>query len=296
MKTTEQLTDGEFKALINLLDDSDEEVFRHVEDKLKSIGLEAIPRLEEAWEEADHILLQNRLEEIISDIHHSTLKDELTSWMENDSDDVLLGAILIAKFKYPELDITEVYQQVDKLKQNIWLELNNGLTPMEEVNVINHVLYVLHGYTCDEKDNFVTDEGYINRVLETKKGNSLTLGIIYLVVAIQNEIPVYGISLPYHFVLGYSKKELFKDDLDNFANAKDILFYVNPMNDGSLFSKNDIHNYLGKLKVKEDRKYFAPCSNIEIIKALIKQQIRCYKEAGDEHGEKGMEELLLLFT
>ncbi len=295
MKTTDELTEKEFNALIHLLDDSDEEVFRHVEGKLKSIGLEAIPKLEAAWEEADHILLQNRLEEIISDIHHSTLREEIVSWIANDSDDLLLGAILIAKFKYPDLEITEVYQQVDKIKQNIWLELNNGLTPMEEVNVINHVLYVLHGFTCDEKDNFVIEEGNINRVLETKKGNSLTLGIIYLVAAIQNEIPVYGISLPYHFVLGYSKKELFKTDLENFSNAKDVLFYVNPMNDGSLFSKNDIHNYLGKLKVKEDRRYFAPCSNVEIIKALVKQQIRCYKEAGDESGEKGMEELLQLF-
>ena len=70
-----QLSDKEFKALITLLDDNDNEVFAHVSDKIISLGVEGIPLLESAWETSENQIIQNRLEDLINRIQFSNVKD-----------------------------------------------------------------------------------------------------------------------------------------------------------------------------------------------------------------------------
>ena len=45
----QEVSENEFKALITLLDDNDNEVYSHVSNKLFSLGVEGIPLLESAW-------------------------------------------------------------------------------------------------------------------------------------------------------------------------------------------------------------------------------------------------------
>ena len=46
-----RMTKNEIKALISLLDDNDQEVAQHVEERIVALGEESIPFLEEEWEE-----------------------------------------------------------------------------------------------------------------------------------------------------------------------------------------------------------------------------------------------------
>jgi hypothetical protein len=41
------------------------------------------------------------------------------------------GALLVAKFQYPDLHTVPVIQEIEKIKRNVWLELNSFLTPLE---------------------------------------------------------------------------------------------------------------------------------------------------------------------
>ena len=47
-----KLSKKEISALINLLDDPDEEIYVHVKDKFVSFGTKIIPHLELAWEDS----------------------------------------------------------------------------------------------------------------------------------------------------------------------------------------------------------------------------------------------------
>ena len=58
----------EINALIKLLYDNDQEVFRNVHDKLMSLGVEVIPTLEEAWTLDLNPTTHERLEDIIHQI------------------------------------------------------------------------------------------------------------------------------------------------------------------------------------------------------------------------------------
>ena len=202
----QQVSEKEFKALITLLDDNDSEVYSHVSDKLFSLGVEGIPLLESAWETSENQLIQTRLEDLINKIQFSNVKDRLIKWIDKGGEDLLEGALLVAKFQYPDLDEFKITQKVETISKNVWIELNPALSPLEEAHVINHVFFQLHGFFGHQTAQLDADLGYLNNLLDSKKGNSLSLSILYLILAQKNDLPIYGVNLPYHFIMAYSRK------------------------------------------------------------------------------------------
>ena len=122
-------------ALISLLDDPDEMVFKEVSMKFLSLGEEVIPVLEDAWEHSFDTLIQNRIENIIHQIQFDLIKDALKEWSHPDQQNLLEGALLIARYQYPDIDTAKIKKQIDQIKQDVWLELNENLTALEKVKI-----------------------------------------------------------------------------------------------------------------------------------------------------------------
>jgi regulator of sirC expression with transglutaminase-like and TPR domain len=290
------LTDTEFKALITLLDDNDNEVYSHVSNKLFSLGVEGIPLLESAWETSENQLIQTRLEDLINKIQFSNVKDRLIKWRDKNGEDLLEGALLVSKFQYPDLDEFKITQKIETISKNVWIELNPALSPLEEAHVVNHVFFQLHNFFGLQTQQLDPDLGYINNLIESKKGNSLSLGILYIILAQKNDLPVYGVNLPYHFIMAYTRKHLNKDELDCNNQEKSVMFYINPLNKGIAFSRSEITHYLEQMKVKTHSKFFSPCNNLEIIKTLIYNQLSCYDQNGNTDKAHQLKELFDLFV
>ena len=89
------VSDSEIKALISLLDDTDKEVYNHIEERLLSLGREAIPVLENAWSNSFDAVLQQRIERIVHKIQVDSLKEDLKLWIYTQSEDLLAGAIYL---------------------------------------------------------------------------------------------------------------------------------------------------------------------------------------------------------
>lgn len=290
------LTDTEFKALITLLDDNDNEVYSHVSNKLFSLGVEGIPLLESAWETSENQLIQTRLEDLINKIQFSNVKDRLIKWRDKNGEDLLEGALLVSKFQYPDLDEFKITQKIEAISKNVWIELNPALSPLEEAHVVNHVFFQLHNFFGLQTQQLDPDLGYINNLIESKKGNSLSLGILYIVLAQKNDLPIYGVNLPYHFIMAYTRKHLTQEELDKNNQEKSVMFYINPLNKGIAFSRSEITHYLEQMKVKTHPKFFSPCNNLEIIKTLIYNQLSCYDQNGNTDKAHQLKELFDLFV
>jgi hypothetical protein len=276
---TDRTPQNALAALINLLDDPDEEVYRHVTDVLISMGTSVIPSLEEAWERTFDPNLHYRLEELIHIIQFETLLLEMTEWVNNNSGDLLQGALLVSKYQYPDLDMAAVSGKIDRLIKEIWLEMNYNLTPLEQVNVFNHVVYTLNSFSGNTSNIHDPQNSYLNILLETKKGNPVSLSVLYLILASRIKMPVYGINLPQHFVLSFHKDLITENDTQQKIKSG-ILFYVNPFNKGIIFSRDDITLFLKKLNITPKATHYLPCSNPDIIVALINSLIHSYELAG----------------
>lgn len=273
------LDQKEFSALLSLLDDPDKEVHSHVVNKLMSLGTEIIPNLESAWENSFNPVLQTKIEQLIHKIQFGNIVNELKNWSDNDSKNLLKGALIVARYQYPDLDEKKLTAALEQIKKDIWIELGNNLTPLEQINVFNHVFYSIYKYSGNTAHINDPQNCYINIVLENKKGNPVSLGIIYLILAQQLELPVYGVNLPQHFILTYCKTPIDENISPQEIKAG-TLFYINPFNKGLVFTRNEINLFLKKLNLEPNDTYYMPCSNQHIIAEMLHILIRSYQELG----------------
>ena len=273
------MSESELRALISLLDDPDHNIYDEIKGKLISYGGEVIPHLEAAWEKSFDNVLQHRIEDIIHHLQFSSVKDELIRWKDSIHLDLIEGALIIGKYQYADLDLEKCKNYIDQITQDVWLELNDKLTALEKVKVINRVLFDIHGFYGNTKNINSPQNSYINNVIDTKKGNPITLGIIYLTVCQRLNIPIYGVDVPAHFILAYAE------------NKEDVLFYLTVFNKGSVFSKHDIDDFLKQLKKEPKEKHYQPCDNLAVIKRLLQHLIYTYDNLGYLDKKEELEEL-----
>jgi regulator of sirC expression with transglutaminase-like and TPR domain len=285
------INDSEVKALISLLDDSDKEVYSHIEEKLISLGREVIPFLEDAWSHAFDAVLQQRIEAIVHRIQFENLLEDLKLWIHTNDDNLFDGALLIARYQYPDMDPSRILEQLQQIKKEIWLELNDNLTALEIINIINHVLFSNHNFSGNTANYHAPQNSFINIVLESKKGNPLTLGIVYLTIANMLGLPIYGINLPEHFVLAYcGNDEHFQLD------KKNVLCYINPFSKGSVFGKSDIDVFVNRLKLTPQDSHYYPCSNRDIILRMVRNLSHSYQKLGDTDKVDELAQMIALFN
>ncbi|MCF8294599.1 MAG: transglutaminase-like domain-containing protein [Bacteroidales bacterium] len=283
---------GTLSALLVLLDDPDPAVFESVKGQFNLYGTEVIPELEKAWETTPDESLRERIEDLIDDIQFRQIKTELKAWLANESNELLKGACLLAKFQFPDLMYEDINLKIEQLKYDVWLELSDNLTALEKVKVLNHVIFELHKFSGDVKTYFNPRNSYINQVLELKKGNPISLAIIYSEIARRLQIPIYGVNLPKNFVVAYLDENLEKNHLP--PEERDVLFYINPFNKGIVFSRKDIDTYLEQQKLKQEDTYYKPCDTLAIMQRIIQNLIQSYQQAALDRKVKNLEELAQL--
>lgn len=279
----------EIESLIKLLDDPDVEIARHVEEKLLSYGSDIIEILEDTWEQSFDALLQERIENLIHQIQFRDVRRELELWHLSGGFDLLQGVLIINKYQFPDLDELKVRNQIEDIKRDIWMQLMYDMSAVEKVKVINHVLYSLHGFSGNTANYKDPQNSYLSQVLESKKGNQISLAIIYSIIAQKLDIPVYGVNLPQHFILAYVDETL-DEGFDN-----QVLFYINAFNKGFIFGRQDVDAFLKQLNLRPDMRFYAPCSNSDIIQRIIRNLISAYENAGADDKVKELETLLEIF-
>lgn len=265
---------SEINSLIKLLDDPDNEIFGHVHDKLFEYGDTAVSYLESAWEEAFDPILQERIANLVHEIQFSNVKTDLMLWYQSGSFDLLQGALIINKYQYPDLDEQKIINQIEVIKRDIWLQLHNEASPVEQIKLMNHVFYNMHGFSGNKTSHQDPQNSYLSQVLESHKGNQISLAIIYSIVAQKLDIPVYGVNLPQHFILAYV------DESKETEFESGILFYINAFNKGFVFGRRDVDMFLKQLGVKPDKQFYEPCSNADIVRRILRNLISAYETLG----------------
>lgn len=285
---------SEINALIKLLEDPDRSVYNAVKSRLTEIGSNILTELKTAWEENNNDLFLERSSEIISTVQFNQTFDLFKAWVKSDDPNLLEGAFLITSYKFPELDKDIILQKVEKIKRDAWLQMNDNLTPLEQIRVLNHIIYNIHKFVRNNMDFYSPKNSYLNLVLETKKGNPVSLAILYLVVANKLGLPVYGVNLPKNFILAYVE-EHSGTNLKTALEDKIVSFYINPYNNGAILTKREIDYFLKQQKIKSLDYFYTPCDNHTIIQRLILNLIYAYERQEDFSKSEDLKKFLSLF-
>ncbi len=273
------MDEKEFKALVSLLEDEDSEVSKHVEDKIMSLGGSVIPFLEQQWESSFDTTIQRKIEDMIHTLQFDQLKNRLANWKDAGATSLLEGMWLISTYQYPDIELEELNQELEQIYYNIWTELKENLHPYDVVKIINHALFQKLKFRANTKNFHSPNNSFLKSVLESKKGNPISLSVVYMLIAEKLGLPVYGVNLPNLFIITYKTEEL--------------QFYINSFNRGLIFSKKDIDNFLSNLSLIPKTTYYQPCSNEEIVKRMLRNLIMAYEKLNEHDKAEEIKELLV---
>jgi regulator of sirC expression with transglutaminase-like and TPR domain len=281
----------EISALFKLIDDPDEEVFGAVTNKIVDFGKTIIPNLEHLWETTPDEQIQERIELIIHRLHYKDLTEDFNQWSLAGHHDLLVGALLVSKFQFPDLAISSTHLEVQKIRKNIWLELNNYLTPLEQIRIVTGILYSYYNLKGAEVAYTDVNEFFIHKLLESKRGNQLSNGILYLILCDMLDIPVRAIGIPKQFVLAYFKPGYSSESNEDYRDK--IEFFIDPSN-GMVFTNKDIDTYFKRISVPPVGSYFKPLSNKKVIQHLLEEASKCFDNEKDGYKRDELRDLAKL--
>jgi regulator of sirC expression with transglutaminase-like and TPR domain len=273
-----KMNQREIKALISLLDDEDHEVSQHVEGKILSLGGNVIPFLETEWEESFNPLVQRKIEELIHELQLSIMIERLQAWKNGGGLDLLEGLWIIATYHYPDLSMDKLKTTIEQLYYDIWVQFQEEMNPVDQVKRINSIFFGTMNFAANTKNFHSPSNSMVNVVLESRRGNPITLCVIYLLIARRLGMPVYGVNLPNLFVLTYKSDK--------------TQFYINVFNRGIIFSRTDIDHYIAQLNIKSKDIFYQPCTNLEIIQRVLRNLILSYEKTSEQDKIKEIEKIL----
>lgn len=274
----ENLDEKNMKALVSLLSDDDTEILEHVEKQILMLGGTLIPYLESEWENTFNPIVQKRIEDLIHTLQFSQLKIRLNTWKESENRDLLEGLWMVATYQYPDLEIEKLQTELDQLYYDVWVEIKmNDDFDFDKIKAFNNAFFNKLKFTANTKNFHSINNSMINLVLESRKGNPISLCVIYMMIAQKLKMPVFGVNLPNLFILTYK--------------IESTQFYINAFNKGLIFTKEDISNYVSHLNLKDNDMFYEPCNNLDIIRRVLRNMMVSFDKTGNQ---ERLEEVRLL--
>lgn len=279
----------EINALFRLIDDPDEEIFNTISDRLLNYGTPIIADLEHLWENTLEETTLERIELMIYKLRLQDLKEAFNDWKSKPNPSLFEGALLVNKFQNPDLAFDNLRHQMEKIRRNIWLELNNYLTPLEQANVLRNILFNYYQIKGVEVNYEKPDEFLIAAPLQTKKGNAFSNTLLYAELCNQLEIQAAFINIPKQCIIAFYTPDW--DASENYPHPQEyIQFYVEGTT-GHPFSQKDLDQYFTRSNMEPKNNYYKQLSNVSIIKKMILELAKCFTSPILQYKQKDLIEI-----
>jgi regulator of sirC expression with transglutaminase-like and TPR domain len=281
-------TESELHSLVQLLDDSDPEVVEIVENKILEQGVKLLPQLEDFWLFGKYPEQSHLLENIIQRIQFKKLLDDISESKKSGKLTDLQAWVFASRIQYPGLTEGMMLGHLNQLRIDAWVKLSKVRNPLDQIQTLNHLFFDVYQFQGNSNNYHHTDNSFINRVLETKLGNPISLAVLYSTVSKALGLPVFGVNLPQHFVLAYCRMEtepnfdgVYPKDELKIENVKSVLFYINPFSKGQIFSTDSIDAFLKTVKIEKDSSYYLPCPSEQILIRMFRNLFHAYSKMND---------------
>ncbi len=114
---------------------------------------------------------------------------------------LLEAAISLAQDEYPDLDIQQVLGDVDQLLVRVKRRLPVDAPALQKLRSLNQFFFHDLNFGGNINDYYDPDNSYLNAVLKTRRGNPITLAVLWLELAGGLGLNARGVAFPGHFML-----------------------------------------------------------------------------------------------
>ena len=189
-------------SILSLLADEDADTASLVQGQLVARGSELLPDLRELLPAASG-RAERRLKETIALIAGEAAERQfgtLCTTFPNDGD-IEDAAWALASVVAPGEDFDDLREQLDRWGATLARRLLGRDTVIQRCNTMAAFLGSELGFRGNEDDYYAEENSLLPRVIENRRGNPITLSLVYIAVGRRAGLPVQGVGLPGHFVV-----------------------------------------------------------------------------------------------
>lgn len=239
-------------ALISLLADDDPEVYHTIRETLLGYGGQAVEWLRPYTLDRDPVL-RRRAQEVSQHLARHAADEAFLAFCQHNGEDLDLehGVWLLTQTHYPDINVSAYQALLDNFASELRERLI-GRTGSEQIlPIVNMYLFRELGFSGNEQNYYDPDNSYLNKVIDRRLGNPISLSVFYLLMARRLRLPVVGVGMPGHFLCRYQSLtgELF----------------VDTFNKGHLLTKGDCIKFLLQAGHGYLDGYLAPVSPRRIL-------------------------------
>ncbi len=271
------------ESLLALLDDPDPEVQAAVEAAFLDLGEAAIPHLESYWFATDDAYVQERIEYLLDTITLEQVATMLYHWRQDFAQPLWPALMAVARLQYPSLPIEKYTAQYSRLVHKAWLKLSTSYASIDKLLNLNRYLYQQEQFAPEITRPRHPSAYYLHHLLETRRGNSFVLSVLYYLIA--KDLEIEGLSLV--SIQGRYLLRYYDGDLH---------FYVDPYQRGMIIQAEELRALLKRLSLPDNLAHYPPLSSPYVIIRLVAHLEKAYEQSGQEnaaHLHKRLRERLL---
>lgn len=251
--------------MLNLLADEDASIYQAIRAKILSYGFSVTRWLQPCTLSSDPVL-RRRAMEIIQHLSRQAADNKFLLYCLNQSEDLDIeeGSLLLAQTQYPDINILAYQALFDSYAADLREQLRNLTSAENIIATINQYLFQQLGYSGNEENYYDPENSYLNRVVDKRTGNPISLCMIYLLLARRLKLPLVGIGMPGHFLCRYQSttEELF----------------IDAFNKGKLLSKGDCVKYLLHTRDGFKESHLSPVSGRRILLRICSNLHQIYSQ------------------
>jgi regulator of sirC expression with transglutaminase-like and TPR domain len=177
-------------------------VFEAIRLTLLNCGTESRPWLESGLGSRDRLVRKHSWE-ILTALERSEADREFVAFCNRGGEQLNLekGVWLLVRTAFPRLDQTSYQAQFDEFAESVRKVCEPEQSTPAALMAVNRVLYRKEHFRSDKANYYDPQNCYLNRVIDRRLGNPLSLCLVYLFVARRLGLPVTGVGMPGHFIL-----------------------------------------------------------------------------------------------
>ena len=208
------LSESQRTALISLLADEDPAIYNIIRRNLLSYGQTACGWLRPHLLSSDPLMRRRSLE-IVHYLARQNSDERFLAFCLNNGEelDLEVAVGLLTQTQYPDTNVQAYQALYDAWAAELRDRIDFGAQAEQILGIINKYLFEELGFTGNENYTDNPENCYLNRVVDRRTGNPVSLCTLYLFLARRLQLPVTGIGLPGHFICRFqsSTKELYID-------------------------------------------------------------------------------------
>ena len=264
-------THSEIESLMLLLGDPDPFVQEQVQLRFMELGNRAIPILDQIRVETKNKEEKKRAKDVLYKLTFTSLKEDFAELLlEGVGNRAQLerAVITLARFGNPTLRESEYVKKLDYFADMIRSSLRYNRSERGEMQTFMKFIFEDLNFRGDNKDYHNPANGYIDQVIERRKGLPISLSLVAMFIARRLQLPVFGVNMPIHFMLA-------------FVGEKEEQL-IDPYDQGAEVSYDQCYFFLKKNNVTPKPDHFKMASDLNILARCIRNLMHSY-ERNEEH-------------